>query len=108
MKYDRLAIDLNGAIDGDVITRISFAGVNQAPIDGGRTKLPIKILGATNLPFIFNVTITAKFRQLFDMARSFNDPSVLINRIVPRLEPLPQDERKPTNPVQPPESGPQQ
>lgn len=106
MKYDRLAIDLNGAIDGDVITRISFAGVNQAPIDGGRTKLPIKILGATNLPFIFNVTITAKFRQLFDMARSFNDPSVLINRMVPRLEPLPQDERKPSNSVQPPESGP--
>jgi len=108
MKYDRLAIDLNGAIDGDVITRISFAGVNQAPIDGGRTKLPIKILGATNLPFIFNVTITAKFRQLFDMTRSFNDPSILINRMVPRLEPLPQDERKPTNPVQPAESGPKQ
>ncbi len=106
MKYDRLAIDLNGAIDGDVVTRISFAGVNQAPIDGGRTKLPIKVLGATNLPFIFNVTITAKFRQLFEMARSFNDPSVLINRLVPRLEPVPQDEPKPTNSVQPPESGP--
>lgn len=108
MKYDRLAVDLNGAIDGDVITRISFAGVNQAPIDGGRTRLPIKILGATNIPFIFNVTITAKFRQLFDMTRSFNDPSILINRMVPRLEPLPQDERKPTNPVQAPESGPKQ
>lgn len=108
MKYERLAIDLNGAIDGDVITRISFAGVNQAPLEGGRAKLPIKIIGATNLPFIFNVTITAKFRQLFEMARSFNDPSILINRVVPRLEPLPKDERKPLNPVQPPESAPKQ
>lgn len=105
LKYDRLAIDLNGAIDGDVVSRISFAGVNQAPIDGGRTKLPIKVLGATNLPFIFNVTITAKFRQLFDMARSFNDPSILINRLVPRLEPVSKDEQKPTQAVQPPESG---
>lgn len=106
MKYDRLAVDLNGAIDGDVVTRISFAGVNQAPIEGGRTKLPVKILGATNLPFVFNVTITAKFRQLFEMARTFNDPSILINRMVPKLEPLPKDERKTSNPVQPPESGP--
>ena len=89
MRYDRLSIDLDGAIDGDVITRISFAGVNQAPVAGGRTRLPIKILGVSNLPFIFNVTISAKFRQLFDMAKSFNDPSVLINRLVPRLEPLP-------------------
>ncbi len=106
MKYDRLAIDLNGAIDGDVITRISFAGVNQAPVGATRTKLPIKVMGITNVPFIFNVTITAKFRQLFDMARSFNDPSILINRAIPRLEPLPVDERKATKPVQPAESPP--
>lgn len=106
MKYSRLAIDLNGAIDGDVITKISFAGVNQAPVGTARTKLPIKVIGITNMPFIFNVTITAKFRQLFDMARSFNDPSILINRAIPRLEPLPVDERKAVKPVQPAESPP--
>ncbi|MFM7027465.1 MAG: YdbH domain-containing protein [Chakrabartia sp.] len=103
MRYNRLAIDLDGAIDGDVITRISFAGVNQAPVAGGRSKLPIKVLGVSNLPFIFNVTITAKFRQLFDMAKSFNDPSVLINRMVPQLEPLP----SPPPAVQPADSQPQ-
>ena len=106
MRYDRLSIDLNGAIDGDVITRISFAGVNQAPIEGGRTKLPIKILGASNLPFVFNVTITAKFRQLFDMARSFNDPSILINRFIPKLEPVPRPAVPEPKPVHPAESSP--
>jgi translocation and assembly module TamB len=105
IKYNRLAIDLDGAIDGDVITRISFSGVNQAPINGVRAKfpIPVKVTGLNNIPFIFNITITAKFRQLFEMARSFNDPSVLINRILPQLEPVPKEEQKP---VQPPESRP--
>ncbi len=102
LRYNRLSIDLDGAIDGDVVTRIKFAGVNQAPIEGVRAKLPvpIKVTGLTNIPFIFNVTITAKFRQLFEMARSFNDPSVLINRMIPELQPVPGEKPKP---VQPPE-----
>ncbi len=101
MKYTRLQIELDGALDGDVITRVSFAGVNQAPLAEGRASLPIpvKIVGLDNIPFIFNITITAKFRQLFEMARSFDDPSVLINRALPQLEPVPRA------PVKPPESG---
>jgi hypothetical protein len=102
LRYNRLSIGLDGAIDGDVVTRIKFAGVNQAPIEGVRAKLPIpiKVSGLTNIPFVFNVTITAKFRQLFEMARSFNDPSVLINRMIPQLQPVPGEKPKP---VQPPE-----
>jgi translocation and assembly module TamB len=104
IKYSRLSIDLEGAIDGDVITKISFAGVNQAPIQGVRASfpIPIKVTGLNNIPFIFNVTITAKFRQLFEMARSFNDPSLLINRMIPELQPVPKEDKKP---VQPLESG---
>ncbi len=88
IKYSRLAIDLNGALDGDVITRISFAGVNQAPIQGIRAKFPfpVKIRGLNNFPFIFNVTITARFRELFDMTRTFSDPSILIERLNPKLQ----------------------
>jgi translocation and assembly module TamB len=97
IKYDRLAIDLGGAIDGDIVTKVSFAGVNQAPLTTKRTKLPIRIIGLDNIPFIFNVTITAPFRQLFETTKSFQDPSALIQRIVPQLQ-------KPKTPVQPKES----
>lgn len=98
IRYNRLAIDLNGAIDGDVITRVSFAGVNQAPVSGGRAKLPIKLVGASNLPFVFNVKISAKFRALFDMARSLGDPSGRIRDWF--------SANQPQKPVQPAESQP--
>jgi hypothetical protein len=105
LRYNRLSIELDGAIDGDVVTRIKFAGVNQAPISGVRATLPIpiKVTGLTNIPFIFNVTITAKFRQLFEMARSFNDPSVLINRMIPELQPVPGEKARPVQPPERPE-----
>ena len=101
MKYSRLAIDLAGPLDGDVVTRISFAGVSQAPIDGGRKKLPIpvKVVGLDNFPFIFNVTITAPFRKLFDMSRTISDPSLLIERLNPNLQ-----RTDPAKTIQPSES----
>ncbi len=105
IKYSRLAIDLDGNIGGDVVTRISFAGVNQAPINGIRPKLPfpVKVRGLTNFPFIFNVKITAKFRQLFDTVRSINDPSILVEDYLSGVELTPVN---PNQPVQPPERTP--
>jgi hypothetical protein len=101
IRYDRLSIDLAGPLDGDVVTRISFAGVNQAPISGVRAKLPIpiRVTGLTNFPFIFNVTITAPFRKLFDMSRTISDPSFLIERLNPDLQRI-----GPAKTIQPPES----
>ena len=101
IRYDRLSIDLVGPLDGDVVTRISFAGVNQAPISGVRAKLPIpiRVTGLTNFPFIFNVTITAPFRKLFDMSRTISDPSLLIERLNPDLQRI-----GPAKTIQPPES----
>lgn len=101
VRYDRLSIDLDGPLDGDVVTRVSFAGVNQAPIEGVRAKLPIpiRVTGLTNFPFIFNVTITAPFRKLFDMSRTISDPSLLIERLNPNLQRI-----GPAKTIQPPES----
>jgi hypothetical protein len=103
IKYHRLSIDLNGPLDGDVVTRVSFAGVNQAPIEGVRAKfpIPVRVTGLTNFPFIFNVTITAPFRKLFDMSRTISDPSLLIERLNPDLQRI-----GPAKTIQPPESEP--
>lgn len=103
IRYHRLSIDLNGPLDGDVVTRVSFAGVNQAPIEGVRARLPIpvRVTGLTNFPFIFNITITAPFRKLFDMSRTVSDPSLLIERLNPHLQRI-----GPAKTIQPPESEP--
>jgi hypothetical protein len=107
MKYERLTIGLEGPLDGDVVTRVAFKGVNQMPLAAGRTRLPIpvKIVGLDGFPFIFNITITAPFRRLFQMARTIQDPSLLVEQLQPGLEraapakTLPPDEK----PVQTPE-----
>jgi hypothetical protein len=62
-----------------------------------------ELRGLTNFPFIFNVTITAQFRQLFDTVRSINDPSVIVKRQFPQLDIKPVEKDKP---VQPPERPP--
>jgi translocation and assembly module TamB len=107
IKYDRLAIELGGAIDGDIVTKVKFAGVNQAPVTAKRTRLPIRIVGISNIPFIFNVTITAPFRQLFETTKSLQDPSILIERMVPQLQtPKPSVQTKAKPSVQTKESEP--
>ena len=107
IKYDRLAIELGGAIDGDIVTKVKFAGVNQAPVTAKRTRLPIRIVGISNIPFIFNVTITAPFRQLFETTKSLQDPSILIERMVPQLQtPKPPVQTKAKPSVQTKESEP--
>jgi translocation and assembly module TamB len=110
MKYERLTIGLEGPLDGDVVTRVSFKGVNQMPIGTGRTKfpVPVKIVGLNNIPFIFNITITAPFRRLFQMARTIQDPSLLIEQITPGLERVGPAKTlpPPDKPIQTPESRP--
>ncbi|MGC6329348.1 YdbH domain-containing protein [Rhizorhabdus sp. FW153] len=80
MRYDRLIIDLNGQLDGEIVSRVRFDGTNDRPEETatrngimGRLLAPL-----TRLPFRFNITITAPFRGLVNSAQTFVDPSLLL------------------------------
>ena len=78
IRYQSLAIGLDGKLDGEIISRVNFDGVRQAT--GDRTMAARLI---RNLPFRFNIQIRAPFRALMGTARAFVDPSVLLNSGTP-------------------------
>lgn len=81
LRYRRLAIAMNGPIDGEMVTDVRFAGITQG--EGAKSNFLVRRL--QRLPFVFNVRITAPFRQLIDSATSYYDPRRLIERNLPAL-----------------------
>lgn len=75
LSYRNLAIELDGALDGEIVSRVLFAGTNKAPV--APTGLARSFTG---LPFRFNVVVRAPFRGLVNSARSFQDPFVAIQQ----------------------------
>ncbi|MBA3942322.1 MAG: hypothetical protein C0520_14040 [Sphingopyxis sp.] len=108
LKYDDLTIILNGDLDGEMVTDIRFGGVGQGE-GATRNFLTSRI---ANLPLVFNVKITAPFRQLLTSAKGFYDPSLLVEQNLPALiraqEEAEAAARSAPTPVQPPESEPVQ
>lgn len=83
MRYDRLTIDLNGDLDGEIISKIRFDGTNDQPEQTARAGGIVGRLLApvTRLPFRFNITITAPFRGLVNSAQTFIDPSLVLRNV---------------------------
>lgn len=74
VRYRNLAIELNGSLDGEIVSRVIFTGTNEAPL-----KVQKGLLGGlVGLPFKFNITIAAPFRSLVNSAQSINDPRGLV------------------------------
>jgi translocation and assembly module TamB len=86
IRYRRLTLELDGALDGEMVTVVRFNGVNQLPLAQSRNFF---LKQFNEIPFLFNITIKAPFRGLFSMVRSFNDPSVFIPRGLETLPPPP-------------------
>ena len=83
IRYSNLAIDLDGALDSEIISRVTFDGVNENPLSPPKSFLARKFIG---LPFRFNITIRAPFRSLLNTARTFQDPTSLIQQTLPELQ----------------------
>ena len=106
LKYDDLTIVLNGDLDGEMVTDIRFGGVGQGA-GATRNFLTNQI---AKVPLVFNVKIKAPFRQLLTSAKGFYDPTLLIEQNLPALmraqEEAEAAAKRPSAPVQPPESEP--
>ncbi|WOE73848.1 YdbH domain-containing protein [Alterisphingorhabdus coralli] len=73
LKYQSLEIDMNGPLDGEMVTQINFAGLSQGD-EASRNFITKQI---AKLPIQFNVTVRAPFFQLITSARSFYDTQYL-------------------------------
>ncbi|OJY67226.1 MAG: hypothetical protein BGP16_17355 [Sphingobium sp. 66-54] len=75
LRYRCLVIMLDGALDGEFVTRLSINGINQGTEEARKSFLARPFLG---LPFLFNVRIEAPFRGLLSTAAGLADPTVAI------------------------------
>ena len=108
LRYSKLAVVLNGALDGEFVAGIELDGIARDPaivaLPGGGIKGMIanRALGQlAKIPFEFNITIRGPFRAVMGTARSLGDPTNLLQSVLPRiLEAAP----APAKPVQPQES----
>ncbi|RYH14181.1 MAG: hypothetical protein EON57_00875, partial [Alphaproteobacteria bacterium] len=80
MRYQQLTIELNGDLDGEIVSKVRFDGTNDHPEESAKSGGIIgRILApVTRLPFRFNITITAPFRGLVNSAQTFIDPSIVL------------------------------
>ena len=81
LRYRSLGIAMDGPLEGEMVTQVHFAGVSQGV--GAKSNFLIRRL--QRLPFVFNVRITAPFRELVQTGSSFSDPRDLLRRSVPAL-----------------------
>lgn len=81
LKYNALELQMNGKIDGEMLTRVSFSGLAQG--EGADSNIFTRAL--RNIPIKFDININAPFRQLLTSARGLYDPTLLIEQNLPTL-----------------------
>jgi hypothetical protein len=93
LRYSRFDVTLNGALDGEFVTIIDLDGIARdpslttLPSGGGIPEMVAgRVLGQlSRIPFEFNIRIEGQFRALIATARSFEDPTPLIQSVLPQV-----------------------
>ncbi len=70
LDYKQMRIAMDGALEGEIVTRVRFTGVKQGA--GARRNFITRRLG--NLPIQFNINLRAPFHQLITSFKSIYDP----------------------------------
>ncbi len=71
LDYRRMTIGVDGALAGDIVTRVRFDGVRQG--EGAKRNFITRRFA--NLPLQFNVNIRAPFYQLITSLKALYDPA---------------------------------
>ena len=110
LDYRTMTVSLDGALEGEIVTRVKFDGVRQ----GKGAKRNILTRAVANLPIQFNVNIRAPFYQLATSLKAIYDPAYvkdpreigLIDAAGKAVTPAPSPKPTPSAnpPIQPAES----
>jgi hypothetical protein len=79
LQFKSMIIRLDGYLDGEFATRMTIEGVGL-----GNTSTQRLIKSLNKIPLTFNVTIKGPFRALIATAKSFRDPTQVIEPALPR------------------------
>ena len=83
LRYSKLDIALDGSLDGEFVAGIELDGIaREAANPGGIAGYVIGQLA--KIPFEFNINVRGPFRALLATARSLEDPSLLIQDVLPQ------------------------
>lgn len=82
MRYNKLTVTLNGALDGEFVAGVELHGIaREAPSPGGIPGMALRQLA--KIPFEFNIVARGLFRAIIGTMRSLKDPSGLIQQVLP-------------------------
>ena len=92
LRYSRFDMRLDGALAGEFLTDIELDGVARDPaltgIAGGGIRGMVArraLAQLSRIPFEFNIRVQGPFRALLGTARSFDDPTLLIQSVLPQM-----------------------